>query len=199
MRSAHIFFGAFLGLVAIVGTSCKEDDTSTTPAQPAGTATASGGGSSSSSGGGADATCVKPTPSGTDYNSCIDDCRKCETDPKCDRVANPPSCQGGKLIIRCSGSCRPSAAQPSITCRAGLCEASCTGDCDGTKNGDKCEGKCTGTCSGSCKAPPDGTVECDGACDGDFEVVCCEGGVMKSSCPIDAACEAKCQPKAQCK
>ncbi|HVH41437.1 MAG TPA: hypothetical protein VM925_03810, partial [Labilithrix sp.] len=73
----------------------------------------------------------------------------CSVDASCDVKAKPPTCEGGKLEVSCSGSC---------TAEAG---ASMT-----------CEGSCSGECSGACTAEGGVAVDCEGKCDG----TCAAGG-----------------------
>jgi len=58
-----------------------------------------------------------------------------------------------------------------------------------------CHGNCTATAGNPNPGPPS---YCSGICDGDFEVLCCEGGKMVVGCGEDAKCAAACAPKGVC-
>lgn len=107
---------------------------------------------------------------------------KCSASGQCDIKANPPTCEGGKLEVECSGTC---------TAKAGASLS--------------CEGSCEGTCEGSCSVKPGGVaVDCDGTCEG----TCAAGGTVGGTgAQADGTCKGTCQgtcrarvdaPKLQC-
>jgi hypothetical protein len=126
----------------------------------------------------------------------------CSADAECDLEANPPTCDGGKLTVECSGTCMGS-ADAAVSCTgtcSGSCEGSCTAEagatvaCEGTCEGEctaagnanqsgvQADGTCMGNCSGKCTAKAGVMVECMGTCEG----------------KCDAACEAKADVKFTC-
>lgn len=106
----------------------------------------------------------------------------CNVDASCDAKAKPPTCEGGKLEVSCSGSCQAEAGA-SVAC----------------------EGGCTGTCEGSCSAEGGVAVDCDGKCEGE----CAAGGAAGGKgIQADGSCKGTCKgtctmradaPKVQCK
>lgn len=152
----------------------------------------------------------------------------CSVDASCDVKAKPPTCEGGKLEVSCSGSCDVSASAPSISCEGscgGTCEGSCTAqggvavDCDGkcegtcaaggsaSGSGAQADGSCKGTCQGTCTARAEAPkVACSGACKGQCNAKC-SALPGQASVKCDGTCSAKAEPisckggelKAQCK
>jgi hypothetical protein len=129
------------------------------------------------------------------------DCQaSCSGSAECDVQANPPTCEGGRLEISCSGSCTAEGGA-SVSCQ-GSCNGSCEGSCTADAGGVECQGKCDGTCSasgmgGGSGIQADGT--CQGMCDGTCEVVApnaeCNGscnGSCSGSCEASADVAVKC-------
>jgi hypothetical protein len=147
----------------------------------------------------------------------------CSVDASCDVKAKPPTCEGGKLEVSCSGSCTAEAGA-SMTCEGsctGGCEGSCTaeggasvqcdGKCDGTceagggmGNGIQADGSCKGTCKGTCTANAGVKLDCKGQCKGTCDAKC--EAKAGASVKCDGKCEGTAQPlsckggelKAQC-
>lgn len=114
----------------------------------------------------------------------------CSVDANCDVKAKPPTCEGGKLEVSCSGSCDVKADAPTISCE-GKCEGTCDGSC--TASGGvavDCEGQCEGTCEGAGGAGTSG-VQADGSCKGK-----CQGTCTASATAPKVACSGSC--KGQC-
>ncbi len=132
----------------------------------------------------------------------------CSVEGKCDAMATPPKCEGGKLTVECSGSCAGE-ANASVSC-TGSCDAKCSGacsakadvavDCKGTCEGTcaaggmtkgtgvQADGSCEGTCNGKCTysaafEPP----KCEGTCEGSCEGTCEAQAGVKFTC--DGKCE----------
>ena len=133
----------------------------------------------------------------------------CSVDAACDVKATPPTCEGGKLVVGCEGSCTAE-ANAEFQCK-GSCDVTASGSCT-AQGGVECEGKCEGTCEADASvagsgAQADGT--CKGTCKGSCSVtkpgVKCEGsfeGTCKGSCTppsagIKVECDAKCSAKAE--
>lgn len=129
------------------------------------------------------------------------DCQAgCSGSVECDIQANPPTCEGGKLEVSCSGSCTGEAGA-SVSCE-GSCTGECSGSCTADAGGVECAGKCDGTCSASAMGggtgiQADGT--CDGVCEGTCEVTApsasCSGtcnGSCSASCEASASASVKC-------
>lgn len=133
----------------------------------------------------------------------------CQVDASCDASATPPTCEGGKLEVKCEGSCSAEAGA-SIKCEGtctGGCTGSCTaeggvecaGECDGTceasasggGSGIQADGTCQGTCKGTCKVTPPG-VECSGSCQGECDASCEAQAGASVTC--DGACEGTAEP-----
>jgi hypothetical protein len=128
----------------------------------------------------------------------------CAVDGKCDVEATPPTCEGGKLEVSCSGSCKAEGTAPSISCSGSCsasCEGSCTaqggvmcaGECNGTCEGNstagQASGKCEGMCKGTCKATAPG-VTCSGKCEGQ-----CTGECKATPGSVSVQCDGKCDGK----
>lgn len=125
---------------------------------------------------------------------------KCSGSASCDIKANPPTCEGGRLEVACSGSCTAEAGA-TLNC-TGSCTGNCSGKCTADAGGVECAGKCEGTCSaggmaGGTGIQADGT--CEGICEGTCEVtapnVQCSG-TCEGSC--DASCEATANASVTC-
>jgi hypothetical protein len=124
----------------------------------------------------------------------------CTVDASCDVKATPPTCEGGKLEVACSGSCTAEAGA-SIACE-GKCEAECQGSCTATTGSVQCAGKCDGTCTagggaGNNGIQADGTCNgrCDGTCSATPPGVTCEGscnGQCTGTCSAEAGATVKC-------
>jgi hypothetical protein len=131
----------------------------------------------------------------------------CTVDASCDVKANPPTCEGGKLEVSCSGSCSAEAGA-SISCE-GKCEGGCTGSC--TAEGGvavECDGQCDGTCTaaggGGGGGGAGGGIQADGSCKGRCDGTCtaragvelnCSGqckGECNASCTAEAGATVKC-------
>jgi hypothetical protein len=148
----------------------------------------------------------------------------CQVDASCDAKATPPTCEGGKLEVSCSGSCTAKAGA-ELNC-TGSCSGSCSGKCT-AEGGVACQGKCDGACSvatdegGNCNGTCSGTcevtapnVECEGSCEGGCEGSCeasagasvkcdgeCAGEVEPLKCEggtLKASCEADADCSANC-
>lgn len=134
---------------------------------------------------------------------------QCSGSAECDVKATPPSCEGGKLVVACSGGCKAE-ANAEFQCK-GSCDVTASGSCT-AQGGVECQGKCEGTCeagagAGETGAQADGT--CKGTCKGSCSVtkpgVKCEGnfeGSCKGSCTPPSAnvkveCDAKCDVEAE--
>lgn len=126
---------------------------------------------------------------------------KCTGSAECDVKANPPTCEGGKLQVSCSGSCEAEAGA-TIACE-GTCEGTCTGSCKADVGASVlCDGKCDGTCTANAEVG-DG-IQADGTCQGECEGTCemsadaeiqCEGtcqGSCDASCTAEAGATVKC-------
>jgi hypothetical protein len=134
----------------------------------------------------------------------------CSADAKCDVNAQPPTCEGGKLEVSCSGGCTGEAGA-SVSC-----EGSCTGTCDGSCSAEggvavDCEGKCDGTCAAGGSANGTG-AQADGSCKGTCQGTCtasatapkvtCSGtckGQCSASCQAKAGASVKCDGKCDAK
>ncbi len=125
---------------------------------------------------------------------------KCSGSASCDIKANPPTCEGGRLEVACSGSCTAEAGA-TLNC-TGSCTGNCSGKCTADAGGVECAGKCEGTCTaggmaGGTGIQADGT--CEGICEGTCEVtapnVQCSG-TCEGSC--DASCEATANASVTC-
>ena len=136
----------------------------------------------------------------------------CSADASCDVKAKPPTCEGGKLEVSCSGGCTAEGGA-SVSC-----EGSCTGTCDGSCAAEggvavDCEGKCEGTCAAGGASNGNG-VQADGSCKGTCQGTCtasatapkvqCKGtckGQCSASCQAKAGatvkCDGKCDAKAE--
>jgi hypothetical protein len=121
----------------------------------------------------------------------------CSVDASCDVKAKPPTCEGGKLEVSCSGSCEAEAGA-SMTCE-GSCSGSCEGSC--TAEGGvavDCTGKCEGTCEAGGSASGSG-VQADGSCKGTCKGTCTmDATAPKVQCKgqCKGKCDAKCEAKA---
>lgn len=136
------------------------------------------------------------------------DCQaKCSGSASCDVVANPPTCEGGKLEVSCKGGCTAMAGA-SVSCEGsctGSCEGSCTamggvdcaGKCEGTCSagaagtGIQADGTCEGTCTGTCSVTPP-SVTCSGTCNGSCSATC--QGSATASVKCDGTCDAEYEP-----
>jgi hypothetical protein len=111
---------------------------------------------------------------------------RCAGQP-CDADAQPPTCEGGKLVVACRGSCEGESGS-SVDC-VGSCAGSCEGAC--TSQGGV---ECAGFCDGACDVSTDQNGNCNGTCQGTCEAVepnvTCEG-----SC--DGSCSASCEGSAE--
>lgn len=127
----------------------------------------------------------------------------CDASASCDFNAKPPTCEGGKLEVECSGSCEAEASA-SVKCE-GKCMASCEGACT-AQGGVECAGKCEGTCKGAAEGGTGTGIKADGTCDGTCEGTCevtapgvtCEGtckGECTGSCQAEGSVKAKCDGK----
>jgi hypothetical protein len=138
------------------------------------------------------------------------DCQgSCSVDAECDIKATPPTCEGGKLEVSCSGGCTAEAGA-SVSCEGsctGSCEGSCTADAGGVECAGKCEGTCTASAMGGSGIQADGS--CEGSCEGTCEVTApsascsgtCEGscdatwqGSATASVKCDGSCDADFEP-----
>jgi hypothetical protein len=133
------------------------------------------------------------------------DCQaSCSGSAECDIQANPPTCEGGRLEISCSGSCSAEGGA-AVSCQ-GSCNGTCEGSCTADAGGVECQGKCDGTCSASAMGggsgiQADGT--CQGICEGTCEVVApsaectgsCNGscsGTCEASADVAVKCDGQC-------
>jgi hypothetical protein len=121
----------------------------------------------------------------------------CNVDANCDVKAKPPTCEGGKLEVSCSGSC---AAEGGASI---ACEGGCTGTCEGTCTAEggvavDCDGKCDGECAGGGSAKGSG-IQADGSCKGTCKGTCTmSANAPKVQCKGECKgkCSAKCEAKA---
>jgi len=125
----------------------------------------------------------------------------CNIDAECGASAEPPTCEGGKLEVSCSGGCKGEAGA-SIACE-GKCDAACEGSCEVTTGSVACEGKCEGTCKANAAGDTDSGIQADGTCKGECEGKCevvapgatcsgsCKGG-CKGECKAEANVSVKC-------
>jgi len=131
------------------------------------------------------------------------DCQaKCSGSASCDIQANPPTCEGGKLEISCSGSCTAEGSA-TVSCTgscSGSCQGECTaeggvdceGDCEGTCMGTlNADGTCSGQCNGTCKATAPGAT-CSGSCNGQCDAECQAQGDVAVKC--DGSCDGDYEP-----
>jgi hypothetical protein len=131
---------------------------------------------------------------------------------ECDVEANPPTCEGGKMQVSCSGSCEGS-ANASVACE-GKCEGSCSGSCkadvgarvecqgkcegtcsanaDGSGNGVQADGSCNGHCDGTCEIAADANIECSGSCQGSCDAACTASAGATVKC--DGECSGTAEP-----
>ena len=124
----------------------------------------------------------------------------CQVDAACDASATPPTCEGGKMTVKCEGSCSAEAGA-SIQCQ-GSCSGGCTGSCT-AQGGVECAGKCEGTCKGAAEGGTGQGIQADGTCNGTCEGTCevtppgvtCEGS-CNGEC--DASCEAEAGASVTC-
>ena len=131
---------------------------------------------------------------------------------ECDVEANPPTCEGGKMQVSCSGSCEAEAGV-SVACEGkceGKCSGSCTADvgasvkcdgkCDGTctaggsadETGIQADGTCKGECEGTCEMSADAEIECEGSCQGSCDAACTAEGSASVKC--DGSCDGEVEP-----
>lgn len=150
---------------------------------------------------------VKPPVCEASVSASVDCQAKCSVDAKCDVKLHPPTCEGGKLELSCSGSCKAQ-ANASIAC-TGKCDlpGRCSGKCSATATAPSidCQGKCSGTCSvatdsdGNCMGKCSGTCEvkggadvtCEGSCDGGCTGSCSAEGSAKVTCSGECTGEAE--------
>jgi hypothetical protein len=129
----------------------------------------------------------------------------CSVDAACDIKANPPTCEGGKLEVSCSGSCTAEAGA-TLSCE-GSCSGSCSGSCT-AQGGVQCQGRCQGECKGSAQGGTGEGIQADGSCNGTCEGTCevtapgvqCEGscnGECSGSCEASAGATVKCDGKCE--
>lgn len=133
----------------------------------------------------------------------------CSASAECDVKATPPTCEGGKLVVGCSGSCKAE-ANAEFQCKgscdvavSGSCTAQggveCTGKCEGTceagaaadETGAQADGTCKGVCKGSCSVTKPGV-----ACNGTFEGSC-KGECKPPTAGVKVECDAKCTAEAE--
>jgi hypothetical protein len=125
---------------------------------------------------------------------------QCSVEGECNIQANPPTCEGGKLEVSCSGSCTAEVGA-SVACE-GKCEGSCSGSCT-AQGGVECAGKCDGICKGAAQGGTGDGIQADGTCQGTCEGTCevtapsvtCEGscnGQCEGSCVASATANVKC-------
>jgi hypothetical protein len=115
------------------------------------------------------------------------DCQaSCSGSAECDVKANPPTCEGGKLEISCSGSCSAEGSA-SVSCQGG-CDATCEGSCTADAGGVECQGRCDGTCTASAMGGGDG-IQADGTCDGNCEGTC---EVVAPNAQCSGSCNGSC-------
>lgn len=121
----------------------------------------------------------------------------CSVDASCDVKAKPPTCEGGKLEVSCSGSCTADANVDMS------CEGSCSGECSGSCSAEggvavDCEGKCDGTCAAGGSANGSG-IQADGSCKGTCQGTCTASATapkLKCSGSCKGTCNATCSAKA---
>jgi hypothetical protein len=140
---------------------------------------------------------------------------KCSGGAQCDVQATPPTCEGGKLEVSCSGSCKADVGV-EVACE-GSCDAECTGSCAatveapsvdctgkcegtceakagvGTGTGAQADGSCQGSCKGTCTAKPGtASIKCGGSCKGSCKGTCTAKAGATVKC--DGKCEGKAEP-----
>ena len=152
---------------------------------------------------------AKPPACEASVSAKADCSAKCSGGVKCDVKANPPTCEGGKLEVSCSGKCTASGSA-SVSCTgscSGKCSGSCSaeggvecnGKCDGTctasgggsGSGFDAQGNCTGTCKGTCSVTKPG-VTCTGSCKGTCDAACTGTATAKAEC--DGTCDVGGEP-----
>lgn len=121
----------------------------------------------------------------------------CSASAKCDAMATPPKCTGGKLTVECSGSCEGE-ANASVSC-TGSCSGKCSGACTAEANATiDCEGKCEGNCTVDGTAASGSGVQADGSCKGKCDGKCTMAADAKVDCSgtCEGSCDAKCDAQA---
>lgn len=132
--------------------------------------------------------------------SCAGVCRAAMGDTVTCRGTCEGQCAGKCLAtngVLCVGSCDGTCSAIAGTAGSGIqsdgtCQGECKGNCSAIAVGATCEGFCEGACKGACRGSPGARVRCDGTCEGENDVLSCNGGKLEGGCAVDPKCEANC-------